>query len=172
VPTPTIERAAARALAVLEDGRNVIAAIAAMREDASVRNIDCIAALRQIASIGLSLAMVIVDDPTRYAKVGLRELRHLVKAVHCKGAAHWLQTAIVEDSPWLLFVPNGERSVRFYYNEIAEGRSGTVSGGGVSLQRIRDELIRAVEDPATADEVRVMRDEPDSLLLYFPFVAR
>ena len=171
--TPSIERAAARARDVLHDGRSIVDALCAMREDPTIATIGCIAALREIEPIGLSLAMVLLDDPERYVHIGLRQLRHLAKAGRCKGAASsWLERAILADRPWLLFMPNSETSVRYYYDEIADGPYGTSSGGGVSVQRIRDEIVRAIEDPATADEVRIMRDEPDALLLYFPFVAR
>jgi hypothetical protein len=171
VPTPTIERATVRARAVLTDGHSVVDAIAAMREDRTVRNIDCIAALREVVHIMLPVAMEILDDPPRYTHIGLRELRHLEQIV-AHPLERWLRDAILADKPWLLVVPNGVGSIRYYRAETPDESGGTWTGDGVTVAREQERVQKALANPSWADEVRVMRNEPELLLLYFPFVAR
>jgi hypothetical protein len=138
-----------------------------------------IKALRKIAGIGLSCAMVIVDNSCggrSYAHLTLTDLELLSHRPSHSGVDsstyHDRENAIIERKPYLLYVRDRltTRSVDLYTSATPLDTQptrpgGSITGDGVTFERVCDNVRKSAA--AWPTELRILRDEPDQLLLHF-----
>lgn len=143
--------------------------------------IESIEALCKIAAMGLSCAKMIVSNSCAgrsYAELTLADLELLGDAPRVGGVdpfTRWYRNnAIIERKPYLLYMRDTTRSVYLYASATPlEGppaspttaTGGWISGNGVTFERVCDDVRRSAA--AWPIELRILRDEPDQLLLHF-----
>ncbi|HUJ57534.1 MAG TPA: hypothetical protein VLX92_03560 [Kofleriaceae bacterium] len=170
-----ISLAAARGAASLSAGSTLDEVLRAFREDEHLGAIESMIALRTIEEINLGAAKQLVSaacSGERFPHLGLDELRHIARIPRLPTISSWLPThlqgAIIDGRPWKLFLRGVPGSVRYFDAKAPDpARSGSMYGAGVSFDRVRDDARAAVLEPGWSDELRIVRDEPDLLLVHF-----
>jgi hypothetical protein len=174
-----IAAAAARGATNLSAGKSLDEVLRAFREDDQLGAIQSMIALRTIEGINLGAAKELVSAACageRFPHLGLDELRHLARIARMPGVSSWipthLQGAIIAGRPWKLFLRDVPGSVRYFDAATNDPtRSGSMHGASLSFDGVRDDVRAAVLVPGWSDELRIVRDEPDLLLVHFPCVG-
>jgi hypothetical protein len=170
-----IAAAAARGMANLRIGKPLDDVLQAFREDDRLGAIASMMALRAIEDISLKAAKELVSAACageRFPHLGLEELRHLARIPGPPSDRSWLPThlegAIISGRAWKLFVRAEPGSVRYFDATTPDpSRAGSMHGSAISFDAIRDEVRGAVSQPGWSEELRIVRDEPDQLLVHF-----
>ncbi len=167
-----IAAAAARGAAQLQAGTCLDEVLLMFRADHELGPLESMLALRAIEPIDLAAAKELVESAcagTRFEHLGAAELRHLAQIPPRRSwlPSH-LRSAIIDGRPWKMFVRAAWETVRFFDAATTDpSRAGSMHGVGISFGRVRDDVRAAASDPAWTDELRIVRDEPDLLLVHF-----
>lgn len=170
-----VAAAAARGAASLRAGKTLDEVLRAFREDDQLGAIASMLALRTIENISLAAAKELVSDACageRFPHLGLEQLRHLARIPHRPNIGSWLpthlQNAIIRGRAWKLFVRDAPGSVRYFDAPTPDpARAGSMHGADVSFDRVREDVKTALLDPQWYEELRLVRDEPDLILIHF-----
>ena len=153
------------------------------RTDDQFGAIESMLALQAISPMSLSCAKLIVSnacDGRSYAQLTLAELDLLGDAPHVAGVDYFIRCsrddAIIARKPYLLYVRDRAmpRSVHTYISATpleapqahrAPQSAGSAAGDDVAFERVCDDVRRAAA--AWPTELRVLRDEPNEMLLHF-----
>jgi hypothetical protein len=175
--------AAARARAAMTAGATLDDVLRTFRDDEQLGAIEAIKALRELAPMDLSCAKLFVSsfcEGRSYAHLTLSDLELLGDMSHVEGVDYFTrrhhEDAIIRRKPYLLYVRDlrTSRSVLIYVSATplaaepmhsAPGETGWISGDDVTFERICDDARRAAA--AWPSGLRIVRDEPDQMLLHF-----
>ena len=177
-----LERLAARgvrARAAMAGGTTLDAILTELRDHEQLNSIACMRVVMEMAAISLVCAKDLVSswcEGRSYAHLTLADLDLLADTPRAGGVTFFLRTyrdaAIIDRKPYLRYArdPDHPSSVDTFTSSApppARPRtaSGSISGGTVTFDRIRDDARRAAA--AWPTEIRILRDEPDELLLHF-----
>lgn len=174
---------AARARAAMTAGATLDDVLRTFRTDEQLGAIESMRALRTLAPMDLSCVKLLVSnwcEGRSYAHLTLSDLELLSDAPNTRGVDYFMRRhrddAIIERKPYLLYVRNRQTtgSVSVYTSatlldtqptEPPPGMIGSISGSSVTFERVCDNARRAAA--AWPNELRIVRDEPDQLLLQF-----
>ncbi len=173
-----IAAAAARGIASLRASKSLDEVLRIFREDDQLGAIASMMALRTIEAISLGAAKQLVAEACagqRFPHLGLDELRHLARIPRRPSIGLWLPThlehAIITGRAWKLFVRDAPGCVRYFDAATPDpSRAGSMHGSGISFDSVRDAARAALLEPGWCEELRIVRDEPDLLLVHFPRV--
>jgi hypothetical protein len=178
-----IAAAAARGRAAMSAGATLDEVLHRFRTDDELGSIESMIALREMSPMGLSCAKLIVSnacDGQSYAQLTLADLDLLGDTPRVGGVDYFTRCdrdhAIIERKPFLLYVRDRHmtRSVNTYASAIPleappahaeSGTGGSISGDTVTFERVCGDVRKAAA--AWPTELRIVRDEPDQLLLHF-----
>jgi hypothetical protein len=174
-----VAAATARARAAMAVGATLDDVLRTFRTHDQLSTIESIKALFDIAPIGLGCAKVIVcesDGGRNFAHLTLADLDLLADASSVKGVDSFIrshrQAAIIERKPYLLYVRNHRiiSSVYVHASTIPletppTHLDGSMSGQSITFERVCEDVRKAAT--AWPIELRILRDEPDQLLLHF-----
>jgi hypothetical protein len=178
-----IAAAAARARTAMAAGATLDDVLRTFRTLDQLGVIESMRALMEISKMDLSCAKLIVANSCEgrsYAQLTLADLELLGDAPHVGGVDHFTRRsradANIERKPYLLCVRDRRttRSVAVYSSAIpleaqpahpAIEMAGTITGDSVTFERVCEDVRRAAA--AWPTELRILRDEPDQLLLHF-----
>jgi hypothetical protein len=176
--------AAARGRAAMSGGATLDEVLRAFRFKDELGSNESIWALREISAMALSCAKLIVSNSCEgrsYAQLTLADLDLLGDTPRVGGGVDYFtrcsrDDAIIERKPYLLYVRSRHTawSVDTYTSAIpleaqtahvATGTGGSISGDDVTFERVCNDVRKAAA--AWPTELRILRDEPDQLLLHF-----
>jgi hypothetical protein len=166
-----IAAAAARARTAMAAGATLDDVLRMFRSQFG--SVQSILALRKIAAMDLRCLMRIVfnDERRSYAHLTLADLELLSDAPSGMGRRTLSNrhSAIMEGNPYLLYVRNRETTEYVYiYTSTMPLEAPPSAGRGISggtFESLCDDVRRSAA--ACPAEVRILRDEPDQLLLHF-----
>jgi hypothetical protein len=175
-----VAAAAARGRAAMSAGATLDEVLQTFRTHDELGSIQSMMALREMSPMDLSCAKLIVSNACEgrsYAHLTLADLDLLGDTPRVAGVDYFTRCsrddAIIERKPFLLYVRNRQttRSVDTYTSAIplaappANETAGSITGETVTFERVCDDVRRAAAVWPT--ELRILRDEPDELLLHF-----
>jgi hypothetical protein len=178
-----IAAAAARARVAMAAGATLDDVLRTFRTHDQFSPLESIKALRKIARLDLSCAKVIIGNSCEgrsYAHLTLVDLELLGDVPWVGGVDFFTcchrEQAIIERKPYLLYVRDRRttRSVYLYASarplemqpaHPALDMAGSITGDGITFERVCEDVRRSAA--AWPTELRVLRDEPDQLLLHF-----
>lgn len=168
---------AGRARAAMAHGATLDDVLRTFREVEGLRAIEATVALREIAPIDLCCAKLLVDnfcDGKRY-DLTLADLDLLADAPRVGGVDFFTRRhrddAIVERRPYVLYArhPTSLTSVRIAASatplDHMPHEAGSITGASVTFERVTGDVRQAAA--AWPTEIRLLRDEPDTLLIQF-----